>query len=70
VIVVSVAALLFLQGWAGGLLEVVDVMEKDGFKEMNDRTGKNTVPQIFLLWQSDGEIVEEYIGGYDTIAEW
>jgi glutaredoxin len=61
---------LFLQGWAGGLLEVVDVMEKDGFKEMNDRTGKNTVPQIFLLWQSDGEIVEEYIGGYDTIAEW
>ena len=44
-------------------MEVIDVTASEqAYKDMNSRTGKSSVPQIFLIWKGQ-QPVEEYIGG-------
>ena len=62
--------LLAAKGWAAPLVEELDPMtHADEFRVMQQKTGKNTVPQIFVVWNTPGE-EPQYVGGYDVLAEW
>ena len=62
--------LLAAKGWSAPLVEELDPMtHAQEFRVMRQQTGKNTVPQIFVVWNKPGE-KPLYIGGYDVLAEW
>lgn len=60
--------LLAAKGWSALVEELDPSTDEEAFRAMQRETGKNTVPQIFLVW-SDGE-KPLHIGGYDVLAEW
>jgi glutaredoxin 3 len=61
--------LLAAKGWSAPLVEELDPStDEEAFRAMQKETGKNTVPQIFVVWSSGEKPL--HIGGYDVLAAW
>ena len=60
--------LLAAKGWSALIEELDPSTDEEAFRAMQKETGKNTVPQIFLVWSNGQKPV--HIGGYDVLAEW
>ncbi len=60
--------LLAAKGWSALVEELDPSTDEEAFRVMQKETGKNTVPQIFLVWSNGQKPV--HIGGYDVLAEW